>query len=456
MSMLRLLNETGKEALENIESVSYACIGRGAIVFGLRGQGSLQDWLQSQDAQQPSDGDLVIVVPCVNGIIHEDRDGLTRLCATWDIPGRAIRHLLTRVRGHGSMARQNDSEWQLVTLVTPSGESTASIRMAICSKRQGKPNYLRTIVTCNAESFGDVEHTICEFMKMDFDSSSLGMEMRPLWFSVLISEISVQAWMNMKLDWSSDSERLLQDFRDVMKDVDLSPAMSEVGRWRNIARRSTFYTDLLWAYLDEAKARISTLKKNSDKPEAFIPLEEYVQNLQFPINSSRETFRYLREHLDGSLQMYSTIIEINGMNLVRQNIDSMRRIAESSEAQADEMREYAKESRKDSRDMRRLAFLTMFYLPATAVATIFSIPFLALDDNLQFKAVRKIWIFLVVSVVMTTLTFIASGLWDKFSARKHRMAEMFAPAKSGWTAGNPNPTTVEPEAISLSQVAGGL
>ncbi len=46
----------------------------------------------------------------------------------------------------------------------------------------------------------------------------------------------------------------------------------------------------------------------------------------------------------------------------------MRRMAESNEVQAAELRRYTKESREDARDMKRLAFLTMFYLPATVVA----------------------------------------------------------------------------------------
>ena len=41
-------------------------------------------------------------------------------------------------------------------------------------------------------------------------------------------------------------------------------------------------------------------------------------------------------------------------------------------------------------------------------------PFLDLDDSQQFKNLTKIWIYVVVSVASTGLTFLASTIWDKF------------------------------------------
>ncbi|MBE3044988.1 hypothetical protein IMZ48_21000 [Candidatus Bathyarchaeota archaeon] len=62
------------------------------------------------------------------------------------------------------------------------------------------------------------------------------------------------------------------------------------------------------------------------------------------------------------------VIQTNCMNYVRTNITELRRIADDNAKQTVEMQKYAEESRKDARDMRRVAFLTMFYLPATALA----------------------------------------------------------------------------------------
>jgi hypothetical protein len=44
----------------------------------------------------------------------------------------------------------------------------------------------------------------------------------------------------------------------------------------------------------------------------------------------------------------------------------------------------------------------------------FSTPFMTMDDGLSFKAWRKVWIFFLVSAIITTATFSVSLLWDKF------------------------------------------
>jgi len=45
-------------------------------------------------------------------------------------------------------------------------------------------------------------------------------------------------------------------------------------------------------------------------------------------------------------------------------------------------------------------------------------PFFALDDDLNFSAIGKLWVFLAVSVVLTGLTFAVSFLWDYVSTSR--------------------------------------
>ena len=40
-------------------------------------------------------------------------------------------------------------------------------------------------------------------------------------------------------------------------------------------------------------------------------------------------------------------------------------------------------------------------------------PFLALDENLQFSNVKKIWVYFIAAVASTILTFVASWAWDR-------------------------------------------
>ncbi|AEO67392.1 uncharacterized protein THITE_2129301 [Thermothielavioides terrestris NRRL 8126] len=156
---------------------------------------------------------------------------------------------------------------------------------------------------------------------------------------------------------------------------------------------------------------------------------------------------FLGDSLDSQLKVYLTMIQIHSMGYVRENLISVRRIAESNDAQADELRKYAKESREDARDMKRLAFLTMSYLPSTVVATFFSTPFLDLDDNLEFKGLSKLWIVMVISVALTALTFVVSALWDLLSRMRERANENSKEAAGGETARhNVDRSVLEPAA----------
>jgi hypothetical protein len=130
-------------------------------------------------------------------------------------------------------------------------------------------------------------------------------------------------------------------------------------------------------------------------------------------------------------------IQVNSPNYVRNNLIEMRRIAKASENQAAKLEQYARESRQDVEDMNRLSFLTMAFLSTTALAvimhrgpyyivkikanmhqTIFSMPFLTLDNNLGFRAIGRIWVFIIPSTLLTALVFAASFTWDIISSQR--------------------------------------
>ncbi|CAF9905560.1 MAG: hypothetical protein GOMPHAMPRED_003260 [Gomphillus americanus] len=61
--------------------------------------------------------------------------------------------------------------------------------------------------------------------------------------------------------------------------------------------------------------------------------------------------------------------------------------------------------------MASIVRVTMLYLPAAFIATIFSMPFFSLDDNQNFSNINKLWIYVVVSLICTILTFVLPMLW---------------------------------------------
>ncbi|KAK5116836.1 hypothetical protein LTR85_009096 [Meristemomyces frigidus] len=65
--------------------------------------------------------------------------------------------------------------------------------------------------------------------------------------------------------------------------------------------------------------------------------------------------------------------------------------------------------------MAKIAWLSMLYLPASFVATFFSMPFFALDDAHHFSGLRKIWYYVIFAAAAMILTFAGSWAWDKVS-----------------------------------------
>ena len=69
-------------------------------------------------------------------------------------------------------------------------------------------------------------------------------------------------------------------------------------------------------------------------------------------------------------------------------------------------------SRKDSSAMKAIAILTIAFLPATAIATIFSMnPFLAQAPDGSVVISSSFWIYWAVTIPLTVLVFVLWLLW---------------------------------------------
>lgn len=83
------------------------------------------------------------------------------------------------------------------------------------------------------------------------------------------------------------------------------------------------------------------------------------------------------------------------------NIDIARATRHDSELNV----EIAKAAKTDSELMRGIAVVTMIFLPATFVATFFSMVFFHVgeENELRFMVDRRIWFYPAVSVPLTVL-----------------------------------------------------
>ncbi|KAK3191514.1 hypothetical protein K4F52_002329 [Lecanicillium sp. MT-2017a] len=104
------------------------------------------------------------------------------------------------------------------------------------------------------------------------------------------------------------------------------------------------------------------------------------------------------------------IFNASGRCLTQANNIAVRKLTEESQLGAQSMQKLTEQSLADARHMKHLAYLNMAFLPSAVIAAIFSTPFLALDDQLSFRAISRIWVLLLVCVACTALTFAMSWL----------------------------------------------
>lgn len=96
---------------------------------------------------------------------------------------------------------------------------------------------------------------------------------------------------------------------------------------------------------------------------------------------------------------------------------------------ASESAKIAREARKDSISMKIIAAMTLLYLPATFVCSLFGTNLIALDtstDNSEpiFVVSRLWWLYLVFSVPLTIFTMAGFLLWRRFREQNPGNARM--------------------------------
>lgn len=78
-------------------------------------------------------------------------------------------------------------------------------------------------------------------------------------------------------------------------------------------------------------------------------------------------------------------------------------------------KDIAGETRKDSVSMKTIAAVTMAFLPATFLATVFSMGFFHIDPDRNTLVVNQtIWIYFVTAVILTAFTTVVWLLLSKY------------------------------------------
>lgn len=80
----------------------------------------------------------------------------------------------------------------------------------------------------------------------------------------------------------------------------------------------------------------------------------------------------------------------------------------------------ASETGKDSASMKTIAALTMLFLPATFLATMFDMPFFKFSND-SLSVSRQLWVYVVVAVVTTLTLFVLWWAWTPGSEYCRRL-----------------------------------
>ncbi|KAI4910442.1 hypothetical protein J4E90_007878 [Alternaria incomplexa] len=80
----------------------------------------------------------------------------------------------------------------------------------------------------------------------------------------------------------------------------------------------------------------------------------------------------------------------------------------------------AKETKKDSRTMRGIAWVTIAFLPATFVTSFFGMNFFnGIAGNVPFDdASRNVWLFFVIAVPISGIVLFIFYFWDEYERKK--------------------------------------
>ncbi|KAK6527506.1 hypothetical protein TWF694_004489 [Orbilia ellipsospora] len=132
-----------------------------------------------------------------------------------------------------------------------------------------------------------------------------------------------------------------------------------------------------------------------------------IENYKAEIDRHRRNLLLIIEHLRGTSELLFNILNarndkfvLDGTQAMRESLGIMGRVAEQGQV--------------DSATLKLLSMIATIYLPASLVATIFSSNLIQLktDDtgSTSFQPVSQFWIYIVLAVALTLLTFLCVAL----------------------------------------------
>ncbi|KAF5973709.1 hypothetical protein FBULB1_8148 [Fusarium bulbicola] len=160
--------------------------------------------------------------------------------------------------------------------------------------------------------------------------------------------------------------------------------------------------------------------------ERFLYVEKNLQTLRSKAISFK-TYQETRiRRINVCLSTLSSLLSLRADSAIKASTEAMTRLTEANREDSGRMNEIAIATKLDSEAMITIAKLTMFYLPSTFVATLFSMGIFNFDfDNGKHGHLvmsSQWWMYIIFAIPLTLGTF----YWFRAVTRSHKQASQKA------------------------------
>ncbi|KAF2177727.1 hypothetical protein K469DRAFT_755017 [Zopfia rhizophila CBS 207.26] len=375
----------------------------------------LSMWMKEHHADSTPDNvqwGHILVIPSDHMVLEVDRRSMAALASFWRIPVAAARHLLAD-EGFGCYEKTADElvhRWYGIP-VSLGRERIGSIRLVNCTGKLCGKDILNTVIFCPKGLTSELEELISNYKdRFNFNLSATPESLR---FLTLLVGLALDSWKGHLSGMAAVGELYM---REMVLTEHEALAAEELLKWDQnmmIIKTSPRYLHMIQRVLKCLDQTISSYLGMHGGPNGPVTnILQASQSLYQVCISIQDKYEFMTETLDFKRNTHLMSIQVNNTQYMRTNTIELRKIGEFNQKASERTEMAAEASRRDTYDMKRVAYLTMIYLPATFVATFFSMPFMAMSDDFTFRAWRKLWIYFVVSGIVTLTTFAVSTSWD--------------------------------------------
>ncbi|KAH0537866.1 hypothetical protein FGG08_005418 [Glutinoglossum americanum] len=367
--------------------------------------------------------------------MHGSRRDIARLVEIWDLPLVVTRFLLAHSLTTDDLAFRNlsfEDHWLSWYTVPLAAKPFYDVNLRVVHVINHDNYQVNSLIQCPIDMVDSLSDLLAEFCDNTvFREAStqhlLRLELSLLRFAFSLAEgrfivvvLAVEAVIIVLCD--TDSKTISED-RFVETQNHMSALGLEIGWQEDLQHLMSGFekhaTSLGGAVIGELNHYNLPLQELNN-------LREHSLSIMKKFTRHREVLGIARETVSSTLLLAMFLVtiqlstreqafhrvELNHASYTLKNTIEVRKMTAESNREAEQMQRLTRVSQEDSHEMRKLAYLTMLYLPATFAATFFSMPFFSMGDDLTFRALKRLWIYFVVCTLLTSTTFAASHLWS--------------------------------------------